>query len=186
MRCVFYLPIKLLFKILLHAEIIDLTNGSFHEPSTKYWIKDLLLYPSDKQSLVEGDWLTDSVINAAQTLLKKSFLHVGELQPTILAETLGFAIGRGEFIQILNISNNHWLTVSNIGCSQGHVNVYDSIPSGNIPERTKRQIYSSHTLHKGEANQHLFSVSPSSVQITVVFLPWHLLLHCARDNILLK
>ena len=45
------------------TEIIDLTNGSFHEPSTKYWIKDLLLYPSDKQMLVEGDWLTDSVIN---------------------------------------------------------------------------------------------------------------------------
>ena len=87
---------------ILFAHLI--TNGSFHEPSTKYWIKD---YPSDKQILVEGDWLTDSVINAVQTLSKKSFPHVGGLQPTTLADTLGFAIERGEFIQILHVSNNH-------------------------------------------------------------------------------
>ena len=108
--------------------------------------------------LVEGDWLTDSVINAVQTLLKKSFPHVGGLQRTTLAETLGFAIERGEFIQILHVSNNHWLTVSNIGCSQGYVNVYDSIPSGNIPERTKRQIAAILYTKEKQINIHFPSV----------------------------
>ena len=43
-------------------------------------------------------------------------------------------------MQILNVSNNHWITVSNIGCSPGTVNIYDSISSNSLPSRTKEQI----------------------------------------------
>ena len=110
---------------------------------------------------MEGGWLTESVINAVQTLLKKSFPHVGRLQPTSLGETLGFAIARGEFIQILNISNHHWLTVCNIECSLEHVNVYDSIHSGDIYTRVYKKADGSHTLHNNNNN----------TQITAIALP---------------
>jgi len=33
----------------------------------------------------------------------------------------------GDFIQILNINNNHWVCVSSIGCPPGHVNLMDSL-----------------------------------------------------------
>ena len=36
----------------------------------------------------------------------------------------------------------HWITVSNIGCDPGHINVFDSIPTGYIPARTKEQLAS--------------------------------------------
>ena len=73
-------------------------------------------------------------------MLKESFPHMEGLQPTILEETLGFSIAMGDFVQVLHVSNSHWLTVANIGYPKGHVNVYDSIPSGDIPGRTKMQI----------------------------------------------
>ena len=41
---------------------------------------------------------------------------------------------------MLHTSGCHWLTVSTIGCEPGHVNVYDSMLSFNVPRRTKEQI----------------------------------------------
>ena len=81
---------------------------------------------------MNGDWLTDSIISAGQKLLKDSFSHMGGLKPTTLGHTMGFSTATGEFVQILHVLNNHWLTVSNMGCPKGHVNVYDSIPNGDI------------------------------------------------------
>jgi len=31
-----------------------------------------------------------------------------------------------QFVQILNKGNCHWLTISNIGCGPGEVNIFDS------------------------------------------------------------
>ena len=36
----------------------------------------------------------------------------------------------GEFVQIVNIHGNHWITPSNVGCKPGHINVYDSLHMG--------------------------------------------------------
>ena len=129
-----------LFLSLFFTEYVDLTRLPSHKQSTKYWIKDLQLFTSDKESLVNEDWLTDSIISAGKKLLKDSFSHMGGLEPTTLGHTLGFSTVTGEFVQILHVSNSHWLTVSNIVCPNGHVNVYDSIPSGDITGRTKMQI----------------------------------------------
>ena len=65
---------------------------------------------------------------------------MGGLQDTVLAETLSFNIQHGEFIQILNILENHWLPVSTVGCQPGSVNIYDSIRSISVPTVTKEQI----------------------------------------------
>lgn len=50
-------------------------------------------------------WLTDAVINAAQTLLKRKYTYVG-------GRHLTFAIKRGTFVQILHVHGNHWITIS--------------------------------------------------------------------------
>ena len=65
---------------------------------------------------------------------------MGKLQSSILGETLAFAVQRGDFVQILNVANSHWITVSNIGFPAGHVQVFDSLPSGDVSECTKEQI----------------------------------------------
>ena len=46
------------------------------------------------------------------------------------------------FVQILHVSGNHWLTVSNIGCKPAHVNVYDSLLTGYLDTHAKQQIAS--------------------------------------------
>ena len=95
---------------------------------------------SDRQIIVYGEWLTDTVIDAAQELLKERFPEIGGLQRTTLGQTLSYAVERGEFVQILNIRGNHWITTSSVGCSPNHLNIYDSIPDGDISSRAKLQI----------------------------------------------
>lgn len=109
---------------------------------TKYWLEDLQLTQEDKQVVSKGKWLTDSVITAAQKLMKRKYPHIGGLQNTVLAETLSFDVQRGQFVQVLNVSRSHWITVSNIGCKPAAIAVYDSMPSGYIPRRTKDVIAS--------------------------------------------
>jgi len=43
-----------------------------------------------------------------------------------LSHTLYMDIEPGEFVQISNKSENHWFTISKIGCRPGVANVYDS------------------------------------------------------------
>ena len=43
-------------------------------------------------------------------------------------------------MQVLNVSDNHWITISNIGCGPGIVNVFDSIPQSSVSSCTKEQI----------------------------------------------
>lgn len=106
----------------------------------RYWIKELCLYVSDRISITTGEWLTDAVVNCAQKLLKESYPLMGGLQMTTLGETLAYTVETGEFVQIVNMRQNHWITVSNIGCIPNHFNVYDSIPSGDVSLRAKQQI----------------------------------------------
>ena len=84
-----------------------------------------------------GEWLSDAVINCAQDLLKTSYPDTGGLQKTTLAFTLSYAV-----VQIMNTRDNHWITVSNIGCPVDHINVYDSMPYCSTSKRTKEEICS--------------------------------------------
>ena len=71
-----------------------------------------------KGMITSGVWLDDSVICAAQRLLLEQHPHIGGFQNTLHAENLSMEPQVGEFIQILNINQCHWVTVSTIGCSQ--------------------------------------------------------------------
>ena len=44
-------------------------------------------------------------------------------------------------MQIINIRNSHWVTISNVGCSEGVVNVYDSLYHS-VPKSTLKLIAS--------------------------------------------
>ena len=104
--------------------------------------KEMIGYhPSHYQVLKNGKWLTDSLIDAAQTLLKEAYPHVASLQTVTKGEVLSFdVVHTDEFVQILN--GTPWITVSTIGCTPGVVNVFDSLPNIDVPKRIKEQIAS--------------------------------------------
>ena len=55
-----------------------------------WWIKDLKLRESDRVSLLNGNDVNDSIINAAQCLLKSQFSEIEGFQNTLLAHHLKF------------------------------------------------------------------------------------------------
>lgn len=105
-----------------------------------YWIKELSLWQADRQCIEDNGWLNDNIIKVSQDILKKSHPNIGGLQSTMLGETLTYSIERGKFVQILHINNNHWITISNIFSKNGGINVYNSVPSKDLPDKAKKQI----------------------------------------------
>ena len=72
-------------------------------------------------------WLNDDIINAARLMLKEQYPQVDGLQRTALAQKLAMEPQWGEFVQVLNVSQSHWVTISTIGCEPGAINVYNSL-----------------------------------------------------------
>ena len=82
-------------------------EGSSDEPYKivdPWWIKDLQLRHSDRESIMKGCELTDMVINAAQTLMSRQFPHLAGFQNTLLGQGLMFkSVSRGiKSVQILH------------------------------------------------------------------------------------
>jgi len=86
---------------------------------------------------VSGKWLNSSLINSAQTLMKRAYPHVHGLQDTQATRT---ALPDGDLVQILHVNNSHWLTVSTINCLPGTVHIYDSLVGKSVTLDTKVQI----------------------------------------------
>ena len=89
--------------------------------------------------LSSNTWLDDRVIDLGQAMLKTQHPQTGGLQPVILAQKLAFTPQTEEFVQILNINENHWIAISTIGCHPATINVYDSL-HGRLPPYAKRVI----------------------------------------------
>ena len=103
-------------------------NKSKHKEPT-IWIPELQLSSRDREILLSPTaWLTDSIIDAAQTLLKKA-TSVPGLQSVCCGLTMTYDVQPGEFIQILHNGHNHWATISTIGTTHPIINVYDSLYS---------------------------------------------------------
>ena len=99
------------------------------DKSSKQWIPALGLSSSDRNRLLSpASWLTDSIIDAAQKLLKEISPLPG-LESVACGLTMTFAVQPGEFVQILNTGEGHWVTVSTIGTSHPLVCVFDSLYS---------------------------------------------------------
>ena len=72
---------------------------------------------------------SQTVIRASQLLILQEFPNIAGLQDPAVHRSLSFQILRGEYVQIMFVGGCHWCTVSNIGCDDGVVNVYNSMYS---------------------------------------------------------
>ena len=70
--------------------------------------------------------------------LHNQFHQIQGLQNTTLSK---FETVTDNFIQMLHSNSNHWVMVSNIGCSPGQINYYDSFYHSITPS-VKKQIKS--------------------------------------------
>ena len=106
--------------------------------SPSEWLPSLGLEEKDRQ-LVSNPlgWLSDSVINACQRLLKEAHPHVNGLQNTLLGQTLAFRVEPDEFVQILHDGNIHWVCVTTIGSNKGEVTILDSMTTLPSPHTVK-------------------------------------------------
>ena len=113
------------------TEITDLTQKCDPAMTTNdNWLCNslyTLCFRNKDEVLLPSGWLSDSVIAAAQLLILQQFPHMSGLQTPVLQQSLAFQVHSGEFVQIVNIRNNHWCVISTVGCDEGVVNVYDSM-----------------------------------------------------------
>ena len=89
------------------------------------------------------EWLNERLINAGQAMIKEKFPHEFGLQEDVgKSDTGTFEEEDGNFVQILNCHNTHWICVINIDCKSNEVKVYDGMFIGNIPMSTKEVVAS--------------------------------------------
>ncbi len=106
--------------------VIDVDSCTVSKRNPKAWLPDFQLFESDRDCILSPTgWLTDTIINAVQIMLKKQFPHINGLQDTCLGSVYQFNSLQGEFIQIL-FSPGHWLTISTMGLTHPCVAVFDS------------------------------------------------------------
>ena len=121
---------------------IDLSNDSQSRDTPTVWVQTSLytLHGTDRQLILSpSGWLNDKIIHASQMLLTQHFPDTDGLEPPTLEQIQGFQLHFGEFIQLLNARNSHWIVVSNLGCDKDVGNVYDTMyPS--IPSSTADTI----------------------------------------------
>ena len=109
------------------------------------WIAQLNLAVKERKILQERNWLNDAVINAAMILLRRQRRdnRIGGLEDVVVARKGGFPCsdsGQG-FVQIINIRQNHWLTLSNVLWASSHTCVYDSLNALTLTLRpNKKQV----------------------------------------------
>ena len=94
------------------------------------WLLSLDLSHKDKEILLSPTaWTTDTIVNAAQLLLRQQFPQLPGLQDVSLGQTMAINVCASEFVQILHTSQDHWLTVSTIGVKRLTVNsLFDCLP----------------------------------------------------------
>ena len=97
------------------------TDGEFRKK-----VQHHQLEKSDEAVIINGGWLSDIHINSAQALIKEKHPHIEGLENCVLAETHSFSVPTAKFIQILNSTGQHWVTLTSVGCEMGKVKIYDS------------------------------------------------------------
>jgi hypothetical protein len=128
------------------------------------------MYDSDREALLSPvGWLTDSIINAAQQLLKRQFSGIQGLQDVAVSYTMNFEIQKGEFIHILHTTENHWVTVSNGDKEECGVRVYDSLHLS-IPQIVKAQIASLVCTPNSQIKVDMMDVQLQVKEIATVWL----------------
>ena len=115
--------------------------------SDSLWLSSLGLYQHDKDVLCSQQWLNDGIIHAAQTILKRENNNFHGLQSPQCGRALTFkALSREKYVQVLHVSNSHWITVSNVNILNApefdSVFVYDSMLPTKVDMNIKKQVCS--------------------------------------------
>ena len=103
-------------------------------------------------------WLNARLINAGQALLRTKFPNLGGLQDVGKSDTCTFDEQIGDFVQVLNCYESHWILVSKMNCKINQVNVYDSSFTGDMPISSKEVIASLVKTH----NKHITLTFPAA------------------------
>ena len=73
-------------------------------------------------------------------MLQQQHPYIGRFQDPVLSDKLAMVPQRGEFIPVLNVNHDHWLTISNIRCSNPYsIKIFDSL-GGRLPNETKKVV----------------------------------------------
>ena len=100
------------------------------EPTERsiYWLPDLHLTLHDQETLASGQWLSDKHTAAVNTLSRQQYPHQNGLQSTLqLSKYLQWISESRDFVQIVHISQNHWVCMSNLMTPADVVEVFDSM-----------------------------------------------------------
>ena len=99
-----------------------LTAKYIQQPAGKRFPKyQLHLTETDLQQLLAGDWLIDKHINTINELLHNQFPLLNDFQDplTLVNSVYPYKSLSKNFIQIINISNQHRMCASNMLCTPG-------------------------------------------------------------------
>ena len=118
-------------------------DNGFKDNQDGSWkrIHGITLTKNDRNVILNGGWLNDKIINAAQLLMKhdRDLQPIGSLQDPLLGENLQYSVAGDESVQILHSGGAHWVTISTVGMRHPTVKVYDSLYKS-LPWSTKEQI----------------------------------------------
>lgn len=103
--------------------------------------------------------LNDTIINAAQQLIRRSYPLVDGLQDPLLAQT-SFECTSSEGVQIHHTGKYHWITSSS---TSGTVNVYDSMFS-DLTQSTEKQLVECYRTLLNPAGELCVHMSPVQKQ----------------------
>ena len=141
------------------AMIDDSNAKDLEEP----WVivDSMRLYSKEKAILMNGEWLSDTLIHAAQLLMKneKDLINFEGFQNPIYVSK--FSQMDGQVAQILHSGGNHWITISSVGSSPNTVRVYDSLLSCQLPLSTKKVIAS--LMH---CNEKVITLEYADIQVS--------------------
>lgn len=79
--------------------------------------------------LKKNYWLTDEHMDHGQWLISKQFPKMKGFHSVLAFEGKTPKVEKGlkDFVQIVNIGGNHWVTVTNIRCEENRIKVYDTL-----------------------------------------------------------
>lgn len=98
------------------------------------------LHLQDKEVVCNGEWLSDKHVAAMNKILQRQFPMLHGLQDTlVLARYHKYDSQASKFVQVVNISNQHWIAASNLFCSPGVVEIYDSLPNYSFNSSTLKE-----------------------------------------------
>ena len=92
-----------------------------------------------KRILSPTGWLDDDIILEVHINLKKIDPTMQGLRDPILGPVRQFRRVGNPFVQILYTGNYHWVCISSVGCSDGIVNLYDSLYHNVISKKVEEQ-----------------------------------------------